>query len=105
MNNFFQKDSANYERKINKIIEMLQAESAYLQQLNEKMDKLSDEWQSIKKSMTRRLENDTQETLKINNYNIDKNIGNDSTEKEMEDLILCIVKEVNNYHIEFICLN
>jgi ribosome-binding ATPase YchF (GTP1/OBG family) len=96
MNNFFQKDRANNEEKINRIIEMLEAEAAYLRQLNEKLEKLSDEWQFIKKSMARHLNKDMQ--LNINNSDVD-------TEKDMEELIQCIVKEVNNYHIEFVCLN
>jgi hypothetical protein len=96
MKNFFQKDSANYEEKINRIIEMLEAEAAYLRQLNEKLEKLSDEWQFIKKSMAQYLNKDMQ--LNINNSDVD-------TEKDMEELIQCIVKEVNNYHIEFVCLN
>jgi hypothetical protein len=96
MNNFFQKDRANNEEKINRIIEMLEAEAAYLRQLNEKLEKLSDEWQFIKKSMAQHLNKDMQ--LNINNSDVD-------TEKDMEELIQCIVKEVNNYHIEFVCLN
>jgi TolA-binding protein len=105
MNNFFQKDPADNEEKINRIIEMLQAEAAYLRQLNDKIDKLSDEWQSIKQNMTQNLKNDTQRDINFGNYDTENNVGNNSTEKGMEDLILCIVKEVNNHHIEFISLN
>ena len=96
MNNFFQKEPANNEEKINRIIEMLEAEAAYLRQLNEKLEKLSDEWQFIKKSMAQRLNKEMPENINSDDFD---------TEKEMEELILCIVKEVNNRHIEFISLN
>ena len=96
MNNFFKKEPENYEEKINKIIEMLEAEAAYLRQLNEKLENLSNEWQTIKRGMKQRLNKDTGGNV---------NGGDFDTEKEMEELILCIVKEVNNHHIESVCLN
>ncbi len=105
MNNFFQKDSANYNEKINKIIEALEAEAAYLRQLNEKLDKLSDEWQAIKENLAGCLDIDMQENVNTGDFDTEKNIRNRTAEKEMEELILCIVKEVNNHHIEFVCLN
>jgi hypothetical protein len=105
MNNFFQKDSANYEQKINRIIEALEAEAAYLRQLNEKMDKLSDEWQAIKRSLQDCINNDMQGNLSTGDFDTAKDVRNGTTEKEIEELILCIVKEINNHHIEFVCLN
>ena len=105
MNSFFKKDSANNEEKINRIIEALEAEAVYLRQINEKLNKLSDEWQAIKESLLQYMDNDFVENLNPEDIDTIMNIRSGSTEKEMEELILCIVKEVNNHHIEFVCLN
>ncbi|MDD4924473.1 MAG: hypothetical protein PHF74_06535 [Dehalococcoidales bacterium] len=105
MNNFFQKDSASYEYKINKIIEALEEQAVYLRQINEKLNKLSAEWQVIKESLLYYLDNNMEENVNSGDFDTEKKTQNCTTDKEMEELILCIVKEVNNHHIEFVCLN
>jgi len=102
MSGFFQKDFSDNEQKINRIIETLEEEAVYIRQMNNKLNKLSEEWQAIKEKLP---DNDMAENIKRRDIDNGINIQAGSTEREMEELILCIIKEVNNHHIEFVCLN
>jgi hypothetical protein len=102
---FFEKSFVDYEAKINKMINALEDEAFYLRQINEKLSKISDEWQAIKDSLRYCINNDFGKNINTGDIDTGMNLRNDSTEKEMEELILYIVKEVNNHNIEFVCLN
>ena len=102
MNSNFQKYFEEYISKINQMIEALEDEAVYLQQINENLSRISDDWHAIKQCL---LENDSPRNINSENIDSDMNRSCSSAEKEMEQLITSIVKEVNNHHIEFVCLN
>lgn len=102
MSGFFQKDFSDNEQKINRIIDSLEEGAVYIRQMNDKLNKLSEEWKAIKEKLP---DNDMAKNIKIRDIDNDLNIQAGSAEREMEELILCIIKEVNNHHIEFVCLN
>jgi Sec7-like guanine-nucleotide exchange factor len=99
MYSFFETAFAEYENKINKMISALEDEANYLQQLIEKLNKISDEWQTIEDSL-----------LHFRKYGAGNPCiyppeQNEAIEKELEELILCIVNEVNNNHPGTVSLN
>jgi mannose-6-phosphate isomerase class I len=96
---FFETAFAEYENKINKMVRALEDEANYLQQLIEKLNKISDEWQTIEDSL-----------LHFRKYGagtpcIYPAEQNHAIEKELEELILCIVNEVNNNNLSKTSLN
>ena len=102
MSGFFQKDFSDHEQKINRIIAALEEEAVYIRQMNDKLNMLSEQWQAIRRKLA---DDDMAKNIKKLDIDNNINIQAGSTEREMEELILCIIKEVNNHHIEFVCLN
>ncbi len=83
----------------------MEDEAGYLRQVNEKMSRISDDWQAVKESLLSYIDNNTMEDIDSVNTDSGMKLQYIATEKELEELISCVVKEVNNHHIEFICLN
>jgi uncharacterized protein YwgA len=105
MNSDFQKSFEEYISRMNQMLKALEDEAGYLRLINEKLNRISDDWQAIKENLSDYLDNDIQ--YDFNSEDLDSHMKSQYTasEKELEDLILCIVKEVNNHHIECVCLN
>jgi prefoldin subunit 5 len=101
---FFETAFAEYENKINKMVRALEDEANYLQQLIEKLNKISDEWQAVKDSL-RYINKDIGEIPIITAIDTGMTAQSNKTEKEMEELILCIVNEVNNNNLSKTSLN
>jgi septation ring formation regulator EzrA len=104
MYSFFQKSFTDYEEKMNRMIQALEDEAYYLRQINDKLSRISDEWQAVKDSL-RHINNDIGEIPVTAAIDTGMTSQSNTTEKEMEELILYIVKEVNTHNIEFVCLN
>jgi hypothetical protein len=98
----FQKYFEEYISKINQMIEALEDEADYLQQINDKLSRIHDDWHAIKQCL---IDEDTAINVYMENVNTGMDSGYGTTQKEMEQLITSIIKEVNNHHIEFVCLN
>lgn len=105
MNSDFQKSFEEYISRMNQMLKALEDEAGYLRQINEKLNRISDDWQTIKENLSDYLDSNAMDEIDSGNLDSIMKSQYIATETELEELISCVVKEVNNRHIEFICLN